>query len=406
VGWLIYGANGYTGQLVARLAVRRGERPVLAGRSAARVGRLAAELGLEHRIFALDEPAALRRGLDGISVVAHCAGPFLATARQMALACCDVGTHYLDITGEIDVFEQLHGLDGRAAEAGVVLLPGGGFDVVPTDCLAKTVATALPGADTLDLAFLPGTGGPSGGTARTAMAMLRSGGRARINGAITPVPVRWKTLRAGFPSGPRTVSAIPWGDVSSAYYSTGIPNITAYTQAPAGGDLMTSLLRFTPVAAAAGVLAGQVKGPGSSRRARGHAEVWARASHGSRCATATLITPNPYDLTADSVVRAAVRLAAQPAGNDRVAETAAPPGAAGATGANAETPAPRGAAGATGAGAEATGADTAARSAGADTAARIAGAVPGGTHTPATAFGAGYVTELDGVIAGAVVLSG
>lgn len=400
MGWLIYGANGYTGQLVARLAVRRGERPVLAGRSAARVGGLAAELGLEHRIFDLDEPAALRRGLDGISVVAHCAGPFLATARQMALACCDVGTHYLDITGEIDVFEQLHGLNGRAAEAGVVLLPGAGFDVVPTDCLAKTVAAALPGADTLDLAFLPGTGGPSGGTARTAVAMLRSGGRARVDGVITPVPARWRTLRADFPSGQRTVSAVPWGDVSSAYYSTGIPNITAYTQVPAGGGLMTSLLRFTPVAAAAGVLAGQVRGPDSSRRARGRAEVWARASLGSRAATATLITPNPYDLTADSVVRAAVRLAAQHAGNGHVAETAATGGSAGATGADAAaaTGGPAGgSAGPTGGKADASAADTAARS---------AGPVPGGTHTPATAFGADYVTALDGVIAGAVVLSG
>jgi short subunit dehydrogenase-like uncharacterized protein len=376
VDWLIYGANGYTGKLVARLAVRRGEHPVLAGRSAGPVGRLAAELGLKHRVFGLDEPTALRHGLDGISVVAHCAGPFLATARQMALACCDVGTHYLDITGEIDVFEQLHGLDDRAAKAGVVLLPGAGFDVVPTDCLALTVAAALPGADTLDLAFLPGTGGPSGGTARTAVAMLGSGGRARVNGVITPVPVRWKSLRADFPSGPRTVSAIPYGDVSSAYYSTRIPNITVYTPVPAGSTLMTSLLRFSPVAAAAGVLAGQVRGPDSSRRARGHAEVWARAStsHESRAATATLTTPSPYDLTADSVVRAAVRLAAQPAGSGRVTRPPPPGGAADATGTDAD--------------------------------ARRAGAVPPGTHTPATAFGADYVTELDGVIAGAVTLSG
>jgi short subunit dehydrogenase-like uncharacterized protein len=344
MSWLIYGASGYTGELVARLAVRRGERPVLAGRSAGRVGPLAAELGLEHRVFGLAEPAALVRGLAGMSVVAHCAGPFAATAVAMARACCESGAHYLDITGEIDVFEQLHGLGAEAAAAGVVLLPGAGFDVVPTDCLAMTVARALPGAGALDLAFLPGSG-PSGGTTRTALAMLRHGGRARINGVITPVPIRWKSLRADFPSGPRTVSAVPWGDVSTAYFSTGIPNIITYTTAPPGGSLVAPVLRFGPAAAVADALAGRVKGPGSSKRARGHAEVWARASHGSRTATATLTTPNPYDLTADSVVQAAIRLAA------------------GTT-------------------------------------------VAAGMHTPATAFGPGYASELDGVFAGPVVMSG
>jgi len=343
--WLIYGANGYTGQLAARLAVSRGERPVLAGRSAERIVPLAAELGLERRQFGLDDPAALRAGLAGISVVAHCAGPFTATAAQMAAACCDTGVHYLDITGEIDVFEELRGMQDRAVAAGVVLLPGIGFDVVPTDCLAVMVAAALPGARVLDLAFLPGSG-PSSGTARTALAMLQRGGRARIDGVIRSVPVGWKSVLAGFPSGARMVSAVPWGDVSTAYYSTGIPTITAYTTTPPGSAATAALLRFGPAAAVADVLARRVRGPGGAARASGHAEAWARASEGGRTATATLTTPNPYDLTADSVVRAASRLAARDPG------------------------------------------------------------VPAGVHTPATAFGAGYVAELDGVTVGEVRLSG
>ncbi len=254
MSWLIYGANGYTGELAARLAVARGERPVLAGRSAQRIGPLAAELGLEQRVFGLDDPVAVRAGLAEVAVVAHCAGPFIATALQMAQACCDTGVHYLDITGEIDVFEQLRGLHNRAAGAGVVVLPGIGFDVVPTDCLAAMVAAALPGASALDLAFLPGSG-PSAGTARTALAMLRRGGRARIHGVITPVPVGWKSVLAEFPSGRRKVSAVPWGDVSTAYYSTGIPTITTYTPTPPGGAATAAVLRFGPAAAVADALA-------------------------------------------------------------------------------------------------------------------------------------------------------
>ena len=138
--WLLYGANGYTGTLVARLAAARGERPVLAGRSAGKVGALARELGLQARRFALDDPDAIRRGLDGVSAVAHCAGPFAPTAGPMARACVNAGVHYLDITGEISVFEALRHRHEEARRANIILLPGVGFDVVPSDCLAASLA--------------------------------------------------------------------------------------------------------------------------------------------------------------------------------------------------------------------------------------------------------------------------
>lgn len=344
--WLIYGANGFTGELVARLAVRRGERPVLAGRSAGKIQPLARELGLDYRVFGLDDPAALRDGLDGIGVVAHCAGPFAATAAPMALACCAAGSHYLDITGEIDVLEQLHAMTGRAEAAGVVLLPGAGFDVVPTDCLAAQVAAALPGAERLDIAFLARTS-PSAGTARTALAGAGDGGKARINGVITTVPVRWKTVLASFPSGPTRVGAVPWGDVSTAYYSTGVPNITVYTQLPPGSAMTGPLLRLRPVAAAGAAMIGAlVKGPGASRRSSSRAEIWARASLGTRSATATMTTPNPYNLTADSVLRAVARLCSKDGGPVRP-----------------------------------------------------------GTHTPVTAFGPEFVSQLDGIEPGRVTVT-
>jgi short subunit dehydrogenase-like uncharacterized protein len=339
VTWLLYGANGYTGTLIARLAVARGERPVLAGRSGRRVAELAGELGLEHRVFGLDDPAALRRGLDGMSAVAHCAGPFSATARPMAAGCIEAGLDYLDVTGEIEVFEALHGLQDQARAAGSVLLPGAGFDVVPTDCVAAMLAEALPGASRLDLAFLAG-GGVSPGTAKTAVEGMRDGGKARINGVIMNVPFGWRTLRADFPSGPRTVTSIPWGDVSTAYYSTGIRDVTTYTAVPAAAVRANQVLglhrvlRLEPAMRMAQALAGsRLGGPGAQARQRSRAEVWGRATAGERTAHATLTTPNVYDLTADSVLRAITRL-----------DSAAP-----------------------------------------------------GVHTPSTAFGPKYVTELDGV---------
>jgi saccharopine dehydrogenase (NAD+, L-lysine-forming) len=313
--WLLYGATGYTGRLIARRAVERGERPVLAGRSAAKLLPLAAELGLEHRVFPLTDPAALRRGVHGVGGVAHCAGPFTRTALPMAQACVDAGVPYLDITGEIEVFEALHAFGPRAAAAGVALLPGAGFDVVATDCVAALLARRLPDATQLDLAFLTGNG-LSPGTARTVLAGAADGGRIRAGGEIRVVPVGSRQVRAAFPSGPRTVVSVPWGDVSTAYHSTGIPDVTTYTAVPAPAVAGSRVLRLGPLrGAVAGAVGLLVRGPGERALASGRCEVWGRARDAAgNTVTATLSGPSPYSLTADSVTRIMPRIGELPAG--------------------------------------------------------------------------------------------
>ena len=188
--WMIYGANGYTGRLVAREAVARGLRPILAGRRREELEAMGRELGLEVRVFGLDA-AALDLGLKGVGLVLHCAGPFSETCAPMLEACLRARAHYLDITGEIDVFAYCHQQDARAREAGIVVLPGSGFDVVPTDCLAAQLKRDMPDATSLVLAFEAG-GGPSPGTAKTSVEGLGKGGRARIGGEMRRVPLAWK----------------------------------------------------------------------------------------------------------------------------------------------------------------------------------------------------------------------
>src|SRR3989304_5601203 len=144
--WLLYGATGYTGRLIARMAVQRGLRPTLAGRNPGKVGVLAAELGLESRVAALEDPAAVDAMLSGVTLVLHCAGPFIPTFRPMVEACLRTGTHYLDITGEYPVFEALAARDAQARAAGIMVLPGAGFGVVPSDCLAAPLKRRLPPA--------------------------------------------------------------------------------------------------------------------------------------------------------------------------------------------------------------------------------------------------------------------
>lgn len=225
--WMVYGVNGYTGRRIGEEAVRRGERPVVAGRDAERVGQAASALGCPARVFALDDPGEIRRNLRGVSLVLNCAGPFSATAAPMMAACLAERVHYLDITGEIDVIEHAASLDARAREAGVSLVPAVGFDVVPSDCLAAMLHARLPEACQLVLAFA-GVGTVSRGTARTMIENLPRGGRARVDGRIVRVPLAWKSREIPFRGGQRTGVTIPWGDVASAYYSTGVGNIEVY----------------------------------------------------------------------------------------------------------------------------------------------------------------------------------
>jgi len=204
---LIYGANGYTGALIAQLAVARGLQPILAGRSRTALAAVAGPLGLDYRVFALEDAAALATGLADARVVLHCAGPFAHTARQMADACFRTHTHYLDITGEIAVFEALAARDAEARAAGVMLLPGAGFDVVPSDCLAAHLKRRLPSATSLALAFQV-LGRVSRGTANTAIENVARGGMVRRDGKLLAVPAAYKNRTIDLGRGPVTTSTI------------------------------------------------------------------------------------------------------------------------------------------------------------------------------------------------------
>ncbi len=144
-------------------------------------------------------------------------------------ACIVAKTHYLDITGEIAVFESAHGLDAEAKTAGLILCPGVGFDVVPTDCVVLMLKRALPEATELALGFTMSGRNMSKGRAKTLVEGLGKSGRVRRGGLLVEFPVGRGMRRIDFGRGERLAMPIPWGDVSTAYYTTGIPNITVYT---------------------------------------------------------------------------------------------------------------------------------------------------------------------------------
>ena len=344
---LIYGANGYTGELITRYAVERGMGPIIAGRNEAAIKELAERHALEHRVFGLDDREKLDAALQEVEMVLHCAGPFSLTSKQMVEACLRNRKHYTDITGEIAVFEACAARAAKAREAGIMIMPGVGFDVVPSDCLALHLKNRLPTATHLSLAFY-GMGRISHGTQATMTMNIGRGGAIRKDGKITPVPAAWKTRQIDFGSGvssphsvsgphgvssPHSVSSphvskgssanhivktavtIPWGDVATAYHSTGIPNIEVFTVVPNSALRMMKLSRYLGWLLATRPFQKYLQskippgGPSDAERAKGKTLLWGMAADAEgNCVESRLQCPEGYTTTALAALNIAEKI--------------------------------------------------------------------------------------------------
>jgi short subunit dehydrogenase-like uncharacterized protein len=310
--FLLYGAYGYTGELIARYAKEYDLKPILAGRRKEALIPLAEKLSLPYKVIDLNDAPALEAALREVKVVVHCAGPFDLTAKPMVNACLKTGAHYLDINGDMDVFELLYSFDGAAKNAGIMVMSGAGFDVVPTDCMALFLKNLLPAATSLKLAFATPGGGLSHGTATTTAAKLGEPGAVRKNGKITPVPVGHKGMRVDFGQGQRLfVMSLPWGDVFTAYLTTGIPDIESYTAVPAAlygflkfQFLFNWLLRTSFVRRLVKKkIDKSPAGLGDAKREKATSFVWGQVSdNAGNVKTARLSGPDAYTLTAYSTL--------------------------------------------------------------------------------------------------------
>jgi len=297
---MIYGANGYTGQLISKLAAEKGHKPILAGRREGAIRPFAESLGLPWKVFEISE---IDSHLKGMGTVLLCAGPFSATSSPFVAACLRQGVHYLDITGEIEVLENVLAHKKDAEKAEVVLLPGVGFDVVPSDCLAAQLSQKLPDADSLELAFIT-NGKPSPGTLKTMIENMPKGGKIRANGKIVSVPEAYRQRQVSFNHLSFNLTSIPWGDISTAYHSTGIPNITVYTYLPQAlskvGKLVKSSLVRTTLKKLVEIF---VHGPSEEELRKNRCSLWGRVSNASgKAEEARLEIPDGYYFTAQSAL--------------------------------------------------------------------------------------------------------
>jgi len=314
---LVYGSYGYTGQLIVEQAIKEGLQLILAGRDENQLRAQAEKYKLEYRAFTLDNTAALDSALQEADAVLHCAGPFVLTFRQMAEACIRNKKHYVDISGEIEGFEALAAMDEDAKRAGVMLLPGGGFDVVPSDSLIAYTAGKLPSATHLALYIKSIGSGVSRGTARSGIENSHRQGRIRRDGKIVSVPNVWDSKLVDFGRGPSRLVTMGWGDVSTAYHSTGIPNVTVYMSFP---KAMIQMMKFTRVAgpllytrAARDFIKWLIgiffaKGPSRRQNETGFSLMIAEVSDGTKTVRAKLRTPEAYYLTALTSVETMKRI--------------------------------------------------------------------------------------------------
>lgn len=340
---LIYGAYGYTGRLVSREAVETGLAPTLAGRRAEPLEAHATDLDCDHAVFSLEHPEVVAANLAGVDAVLNCAGPFTATAEPMLDACLETGTDYLDVTGNVAVLEAIAARDEEATEAGATVLPAVGFDDVPTDCLAATLAADLGDVASLTMA-IDGLGTFSPGTLKSIVESLDRPGAVREDGEVRDVPLAYRTDEFDFGFGPRPAVTVPWGAVSTASHTTGADDIETYATVPSFA--VEAMRRGRPLARVLGsdlamrlLTAGIdrfVSGPTPEERAASTSRLWAEATdEDGDAATARMTTPDTYDVTAATAVESARRV--------------------------------------------------------------LDGTVDDGFQTPATAFGADYATEFEGV---------
>ncbi len=242
--FLIYGVYGYTGDLICRLAKERGMNAAVAGRDAAKTQAQARLYGFDYFVFEITDTQKAIEALLQVKILLNCAGPFCNTVRPMTDACIKTSTHYLDISGEWQVFEYLASLSGAAVKAGIILLPGVGYDVVPSDCLALYLKAQMPNAEKISLAIFSKGGSLSRGTLLTMNEAIGRPAAMRKDGKIIAIPMAKFVREIEIAGKRRLFMNIGWGDISTAWHSTQIPEIITYTAASPRMINMAKISRY------------------------------------------------------------------------------------------------------------------------------------------------------------------
>lgn len=306
----IYGAYGYTGRLIVDEFISKGIKPTIAGRNEEKLTAYANKKGLEFQTLEVDQREKVLGWLKDADVLIHCGGPFIHTAEKMVEACIATDTHYLDITGEYQVFDLVQGFSDVAKDKRIMLMPGAGFDVVPSDCLASFLKSQIPNATDLQLAFVSKGGRLSRGTTKTMIENLGDPQVKRKNGEYSFQLMGASTKEVDYGEFKQLSVGISWGDISSAFFSTKIPSIEVFS-----GTSKEQVSKIRKMNKLSFLLKSKIvknflkakidkkpDGPSDERRVEARMYLWGRATDGTKAKEARLSTLDGYTLTAKASV--------------------------------------------------------------------------------------------------------
>jgi short subunit dehydrogenase-like uncharacterized protein len=301
--WIIYGAYGYTGKLIIREAINRKFKPVLAGRSPEKLKRLAEDMNLEYIHFELSDSEEINNIISDFKIIFNAAGPFIYTSAPLVQACLKAGVNYLDITGEVPVFEQNFKYNDRAIEKEIAIISGVGFDVIPTDCMVKYLSEKILNPIELEIG-IAGESGLSPGTLKTMIESLPTGPLIRKNGQLIKISHEKKNREIKFLDKVRMVIPVTWGDLATAYRTTGIPNITVYMPYSKTLANLVKSIKFDNKKEIYEWIEKNVDGPDDQTRQNARSYIWAYvANQKGDSAQAWLETMEGYRFTAVASVR-------------------------------------------------------------------------------------------------------
>jgi hypothetical protein len=301
---LIYGATGAVGRRLAEIATSRRMTVVLAGRRRNELEALAAPLGAEVRVAALDRVGAV---LDGINVVASCVGPYTHFGAPVLEAAIAAGAHYLDLTGEPRyVATLLDRYDDRARSAGITLVPSAGLGLCSG--LAARSAVAALGSPVVDITvgYRPWGMRPSRGTIQSTIEIV-AGGAPVIENGVRRFVIPGATHRT--PLGPGT--RFPLTDpltMSTAWPQASIDSFVLTPAAPALGCALAGIGIAGRSAGAMRTVRALERRIGGSSRPGGKFGIAVAASDGYASAIARVDVPDTYELTSQAAFEVASRL--------------------------------------------------------------------------------------------------
>src|SRR5262252_4228393 len=222
-GWMLYGAYGTTGELILQEALRRGHRPLLAGRNRSRLSELAGKTGLDSVAFGVESAEQAMPALEKVSVVVNAAGPFSETGGPLRRLCLETRASYVDVNGEIGDFVAAMECDAEAWERRIAIIPGAGYGVVFAEAVAARVASRLTDASWLRLSLATENALTSRGAALSKAYVLSGGGYVVSRGELRARPTAHQTWRVA----EQRFAAAPLAEVVAAHRLTGIKEIVA-----------------------------------------------------------------------------------------------------------------------------------------------------------------------------------